>query len=326
MADARGAAKSMLLPDGHVLNRRSIDGRSVSHRPSFTTRQAARSALTGSMPPRARLCRDALQDGRVLVAGDTTARSLAQPSYTIRRQASSALPARWPTPPAGPFTATLLPDGRVLVAVRLQRRDRSCSASCTIGDWEVHSDRLDGHGPRDTHRDAAPQWPSPRGRGLRRTADLASARLYDRQPASSAQPARWPPLADGITATLLSDGRVLVAGGESAPSEERFAELYDQTGDVQRHRLDDNQREGHTATLALRRRVLVAGGKTASVRWPRSDLYDPKTGTFSPTVPMVTSRAGTPRTQLSDGRVLLAGGTDARSVMPQPRCTSRRPR
>jgi hypothetical protein len=71
------------------------------------------------------------------------------------------------------------------------------------------------------------------------------------------------------TSTLLADGRVLVAGGQSGPS----ADVYDSTtGTWQFTGPMFSPRHGHTATLLLDGRVLVAGGGT-----PTAELYDPVT-------------------------------------------------
>ncbi len=84
------------------------------------------------------------------------------------------------------------------------------------------------------------------------------------------------------TATLLPNGKVLVAGGYGAGTL-ASAELYDPaTGDVERHRPLDTAREVHTATLLPNGKVLVAGGYDAGAL-ASAELYDPATGAWSAT-------------------------------------------
>ena len=120
------------------------------------------------------------------------------------------------------------------------------------------------------------------------------------------------------TATMLADGRVLVAGGYDDNDEALASvELYDPTTNAfgETSSLAD-ARGLHTATLLADGRVLIAGGGPAS--WlsasaaylASAEVYDPTTGTFSPTGSMTTSRDGHTATLLSDGRVLMTGGND----------------
>jgi len=116
------------------------------------------------------------------------------------------------------------------------------------------------------------------------------------------------------TATLLNDGKVLIAGGmerngvffDSAdifdPSTERFAPAaYRMT----------RKRVSHTATRLLDGRVLIAGGWSDRER-PEADseIFDPSTKIFNPTGNMSRRRAGHTETLLNSGKVLIAGGFD----------------
>jgi hypothetical protein len=115
------------------------------------------------------------------------------------------------------------------------------------------------------------------------------------------------------TATLLLNGRVLIAGNPAA------AELYDPTtGNFTMTGSLALSRAGATATLLDDGRVLIAGGNPWSEIDPyfacgagnSAELYDPSTGTFIPTGSMTTARAYHTATRLDDGRVLIAGGYD----------------
>jgi hypothetical protein len=116
------------------------------------------------------------------------------------------------------------------------------------------------------------------------------------------------------TATLLNDGRVLIAGGRG----ERLtasAELYDPktkqftlTGSLL------TARYKHTAGLLPDGRVLIAGGSDER-DWHGSmssaEIYDPHTGKFTATSPLNDGRFKLPdeAVQLASGQLLIAGGS-----------------
>lgn len=116
----------------------------------------------------------------------------------------------------------------------------------------------------------------------------------------------------GHTATMLLDGKVLVAGGENGNDPLASAELYDPrtgtwtpTGSMANH-----AGIGFTSTLLPDGKVLVAGGHSGT-KYPASasaELYDPSTGTWTATGSMGAPRKGHTATLLANGKVLVAGG------------------
>ncbi len=113
------------------------------------------------------------------------------------------------------------------------------------------------------------------------------------------------------TATLLTSGTVLIAGG-TGTGVPAAAELYDptagtftSTGNLNTPRYD------HTATLLNNGTVLIAGGYDANGNISASaELYDPATGIFTPTSSLNTARYSHTATLLNNGMVLIAGGID----------------
>jgi hypothetical protein len=124
------------------------------------------------------------------------------------------------------------------------------------------------------------------------------------------------------TATLLPNGKVLIAGGRDGSTPLRTAELFDPATDTFSPTGDMAQaRRGHTATLLADGKVLIAGGRTALADvggqvTGTAELYDPATGTFTATGDMTFVRAGFTATLLDDGRVLMVGGGDAELYDP----------
>lgn len=118
--------------------------------------------------------------------------------------------------------------------------------------------------------------------------------------------------ATGHTATLLNDGRVLVAGGFYA-TVLKSAEIYDPTTGTWSNTGNlVTARGGHTANLLPDGKVLIAGGDGGG-SLPRpmasAEIYDPATGTWSATGSMEFPREDHTATSLPDGRVVVAGGT-----------------
>jgi hypothetical protein len=109
----------------------------------------------------------------------------------------------------------------------------------------------------------------------------------------------------GATATLLNDGRVLIAGGMAGGQALSSAEVYDprtSTFTVTGPMIEARAR--HSATLLLSGQVLLAGG-TGGVS---AEIYSPTTGKFSRTGSLLDNFTYHTATPLSDGRVLIAGG------------------
>ena len=146
---------------------------------------------------------------------------------------------------------------------------------------------------------------------------LASAELYNPKTASFALTGSMKTARDGPTATLLTNGLVLVAGGSlvaagSGSKPTASAELYDpKTGKFRSTGSMGVARAGQTATLLADGRVLMVGGDGTSGPLTSAELYDPKTGRFSPTGLMAVPRNGNTATLLPNGRVLITGGADS---------------
>jgi uncharacterized protein (TIGR03437 family) len=145
-------------------------------------------------------------------------------------------------------------------------------------------------------------------------AGLRTAELYDPATGVWSLTAAMNDTRNLHTATLLPDGRVLVASGVdlSASSAMRSsAEIYDPatgtwtlTGSLQR------ARAYHTANLLASGKVLVTGGMNLSSGSviESAELYDPATGQWTETGKPSTARVSHTATSLADGRVLVAGG------------------
>jgi N-acetylneuraminic acid mutarotase len=114
------------------------------------------------------------------------------------------------------------------------------------------------------------------------------------------------------TATLLSNGKVLIAGGAGTDGITPLAtaELYDPasgtwavTGNLA------TPRYGHTATLLPNGQVLVVGGNNQNnIYFTSAELYDPASGTWSAAGSLNARRASHTATLLSNGKVLVAAG------------------
>ena len=141
---------------------------------------------------------------------------------------------------------------------------------------------------------------------------FASAELYD--PASGA----WTSTGSmtggrsSHTATLLSDGTVLVTGGifhSGTPRNPVIAEIYDPaTGTWSDTGAMASDRLYHTATMLPDGRVLILAGIATGGAIAPAEIYDPASGAFGPVPTMAVQRYRGGVALLSNGKVLVAGG------------------
>jgi WD40 repeat protein len=114
------------------------------------------------------------------------------------------------------------------------------------------------------------------------------------------------------TATLLPDGKVLLAGGGSTKqSQSSSAEIYDpQSRTFSATGSMSTARSQASATLLPRGNVLIAGGSDSTgAATDAAEIYDPSTGQFRAIAQKMTNaRTVHTATLLPTGEVLLAGG------------------
>ena len=185
-----------------------------------------------------------------------------------------------PTEPAGTLTgdmaiprafhtATLLPDGRVLVVGGATSTVQCCG----------------------------------------NTEDLASVELFDPASGTWSETGSLYQVRFGHDALLLPNGNVLVIGGQGSRMDLTSVESFDSStetwsviGSLTTPRL------GATVTLLPDGTVLVAGGFNWGTELNSAERFDPATGTSTPAGPMVKARYYHTAALLANGDVLVAGG------------------
>jgi hypothetical protein len=251
-----------------------------------------------------------LNDGRVLVVGgsdgfDTLASAeLYDPTSGSWTAAGRMTVARYG------HTATLLLDGSVLVTGGIDNAGKILAASEI---FDPGAETWHTVGRLATARTGHTATLLPDGLLLvaggsssyGHATALRGAELYD-PTSGSWTPARH--MIDarfGATATLLRNGKLLLAGGATSEGVYADEELYDpRSGSWSATGSMNRDRGKFTATLLLDGTVLVAGSFKRS-----AELYDPASGSWAVTGTMAEARSNYPTaTHLLDGRVLLTGG------------------
>lgn len=137
--------------------------------------------------------------------------------------------------------------------------------------------------------------------------ELTTAELYDPATGTFSPTGEMSTPKSYHTATLLTNGQVLIVGGGT-----NVAELYDpSTGTFSDTGSMAIPRFALTATLLENGQVLIAGDMIA-------ELYDPSTGIFTTTGSMVEQRYWAISTLLGNGKVLIAGGGSDTSELYDP--------
>ncbi|MFN7932472.1 MAG: FG-GAP-like repeat-containing protein [Bryobacteraceae bacterium] len=143
---------------------------------------------------------------------------------------------------------------------------------------------------------------------------LQTAEVYDPATRSFVSAGRMQNARAYHTATLLADGRVLLAGGMTVtagqpPVPVSTLEIYDPKSGTFRGVGAMTARNGHTATLLRDSRVLLAGGLPGQGSFLNlAEIFQPATNAVSAVMPMLFRRGFHTATLLPDGRVVVIGG------------------
>ena len=256
-----------------------------------------------------------LANGKVLVAGggaglfaSLASAELYDPASNTWSSAGSMSIAR------SGHTATLLAGGKILVTGGASGRPATASAEL----YDPASNTWSSAGSLSTARyrhtatllqDGSVLVAGGNG-GFFGSGPTASAELYDPASNTWSSGQAMSTARDGLTASPLADGTVLVAGGYTPTGPATSAELYDPASNTWTSAAGmTTARYQHTATPLRDGRVLVIGGFGDGGDWNASaESYDPASDAWSSTASRVGPSAVHETTSLADGRVLVTGG------------------
>jgi hypothetical protein len=215
-------------------------------------------------------------------------------------------------------TATLLADGKVLIAGGMKSED-DFSASAELYDpatGNFSATKTNMISRRVGH--TATRLPDGKillvGGWIGGWENATAAEIYDPVTDSFTRTGSLQFGRADHTATLLKNGKVLIAGGASGRKQLQDCELYDpQTGSFTPAASLLEVRGGHTAALLPDGRVLLAGGQSGRGKVLASaEIYDPKSNQCTATGVMKAVRYKHAAVSLANGQVLLVGGSDSR--------------
>jgi len=322
MHAAHTQGRATPLPDGQVLITRANSGGGAPALPSPELYNPATGtwAVTGQMnTPRIDATATLLPNGQVLVAGGSGGGSNALASAELYNPATgtwsvtgSMRKGRSGLNGAG-ASATLLPDGQVLIA---GGEDANFNLLSSAELYNPATGKFTPTGSMTTGRVGQSATLLNNGQVLIAGGGGTATELYNPATGKFTPTGSMHSAHGDNVGTLLPGGDVLVTG-----KAQTFAELYDPaTGQWSNASAGlpaclSNQecRQFSTATLLPTGNVLLAGGLVGLISNPQTTatamLYHPGTGTWTSTGSMTTGRENQTATLLQDGQVLMAGGT-----------------
>jgi hypothetical protein len=313
MATARARHTATVLNTGRVL---VVGGSNAAGTAALTSAELFNPqnntwAATASMAAaRAEHSATSRQNGNVLVAGGW---NLTTTLATVQEYNAST--GTWINRPAlatsrRRHTATLLQNGDILVAGGRSGNTVLASAQrfLTSNTWSNAASLL---APEEAHTATALST----GRVLVVGPNAPAAQLYNPSNNSWTESFGGPPDARQFhTATLLTDGSVVVAGGVGEKSAERYrpnSDTWTRIGSLSFEHSGGPAGQLPRAATAVRLpngRVLVVGGPSSDRR-AGAEILNPTWGVWAPSAPQInTPRAAHASVLLNDNRVLVAGG------------------
>lgn len=269
-----------------------------------------------------------LPNGKVLIAGGLNSNGV--PAGTL---ASAEIydPVTGLSTPTGNMTtardlatATVLPNGKVLI---VGGYDATATTLATAELYDPTTGAFTATGSMSVPRQEHTATLLPNGKVLVAggakwafpTTFYSSAEIYDPAAGQFILTGAMSSAHVDHTATLLSNGKVLIASGEGSTNPDSsnqqittVAELYDPststftpTGSMAIGRFNQ------AATTLSDGRVLVTGGYfdiNTHAATASTEIYDPSAGTFSPASSMTAARAEHTSTLLPSNEVLIGGG------------------